>query len=75
MKVRKGSIYRFEACMIDIADRRDNTPANGSLVRVCQPHGCPPPNTMGHCHVETLEGKFIGLVACASLQPYRVGRR
>jgi len=67
MKVRKGRIYRFRACLIDIADRRANTPANGTLVRVCHPHGCPPPNTMGHCHVETLDGEFIGLVACNSL--------
>jgi hypothetical protein len=37
------------------------------VVRVCTPYGCPPPNTMGHCFVETLEGKFIGLVSTASL--------
>lgn len=67
MKVRKGSTYVFRACLIDAVDRRSNTPANGTVVRVCHPHGCPPPGTMGHCHIETLEGKFIGLVACASL--------
>jgi len=71
MKVRKGSVYEFQACLIDVADRRSNTPRNGTLVRVCHPHGCPPPNTMGHCHVETLAGEFIGLVACGSLQPVR----
>ena len=70
MRVRKGSIYQFRASLWDIADRRSNTPTEGSLVRVCHPRGCPPPNTMGHAHVETLEGKFIGLVACASLIPY-----
>jgi hypothetical protein len=32
-----------------------------------QPYGCPKPNTMGHCFVETLDGKFIGLVSTASL--------
>ena len=69
MKVRKGSIYMFRASLWDVADRRSNTPENGTLVRVCHPYGCPPPNTMGHCHVETLDGKFIGLVACASLLP------
>jgi len=69
MKVRKGAVYLFEAAGFDCFDRRENTPANGTLVRVCTPHGCPPPNTMGHCFVETLAGEFIGLVSTASLQP------
>jgi hypothetical protein len=66
-RVRKGAVYVFRACLIDIADRRANTPAEGTLVRVCHPYGCPPPNTMRHCHVETLAGQFIGLVCCGSL--------
>lgn len=68
MKVRKGTTYVFEASGWDIFDRRNNTPQNGTIVRVCHPHGCPPTNTMGHCHVETLNGKFIGLVSCTSLR-------
>jgi hypothetical protein len=67
MRVRKGSIYTFNACGWDVFDRRNNTPTNGTKVRVCAPHGCPSPNTMGHCFVETLDGHFIGLVATASL--------
>ena len=67
MKVRKGGVYRFEACGWDVFDCNSNTPENGTLVRVCHPHGCPAPNTMNHCHVESLEGKFIGLVSCNSL--------
>ncbi|HKV66426.1 MAG TPA: hypothetical protein VJN66_08605 [Rhodanobacteraceae bacterium] len=67
MKVRKGNVYQFNACGWDQFDRRENTPAEGALVRVVAPHGCPPPNTMGHCFVETLGGVFIGLVACNSL--------
>lgn len=67
MRVKKNSVYVFKAAGWDIFDRRDNTPANGSKVRVCHPYGCPPPNTMGHCHVETLDGQFIGLVQTASL--------
>lgn len=74
MRVRKGSVYRFEACLLDVADRRSNTPANGTLVRVCHPYGCPPPNTMNHCHVETLGGQFIGLVCCASLSKPAKGK-
>jgi hypothetical protein len=67
MKVRKGGIYVFKACGWDRFDRKDNTPADGTVVRVCTPHGCPPPNAMGHCFVETLAGKFIGLVCTGSL--------
>jgi hypothetical protein len=68
VRVRKGGIYEFEACGWDIFDRKENTPANGTIVRVCTPHGCPPPNAMNHCFVETLDGKFIGLVSCNSLK-------
>jgi hypothetical protein len=67
MRVRKGQVLVFNAVGWDRFDRRSNTPANGTVVRVCTPYGCPPPNTMGHCFVETLEGKFIGLVSTASL--------
>jgi hypothetical protein len=67
MHVRTGSIYTFKACGWDRFDGRGHTPCDGTLVRVVAPYGCPPPNTLNHCFVETLEGKFIGLVCCASL--------
>jgi len=67
MKVRKGGVYVFKANGFDRFDRRSNTPDDGTVVRVCTPHGCPSPNTMGHCFVETLDGKFIGLVSTGSL--------
>lgn len=67
MRVRKGQILTFRACGWDVIDRRDNTPADGTRVRVCAPYGCPPPNAMNHCFVETLAGQFIGLVSCNSL--------
>lgn len=35
MKVRKGSVYTFKACGWDRFDRRDNTPTDGTRVRVC----------------------------------------
>ena len=69
MKVRKGQVFVFQANGWDRFDRRDNTPEDGTVVRVCTPHGCPPPNTMGHCFVEDMSGKFIGLVSTSSLQP------
>ena len=67
MKVRKNAVYEFHARGWDVFDRKSSIPQDGTLVRVIHPHGCPPPNTMGHCHVETLAGKFVGLVCCGSL--------
>lgn len=70
MRVRVNSIYRFEACLLDRIDARDNTPEPGQIVRVVNLHGCPPANTMGHCHVvNAVTGEFIGLVCTASLEP------
>jgi len=69
MRVRNKQVMIFNAVGFDIIDRRDYNPENGTVVRVCNPYGCPPPNTMGHCYIETLEGKFIGLVSTASLTP------
>jgi len=66
MKVRKGSTYTFDPVLFDRIDPK-TTLKKGDIVRVCHPHGCPAPNTMGHCHVETLDGKFLGLVHCNSL--------
>lgn len=67
MKVRKGQRVRYNPALLDMIDARTNL-KKGDIVRVCHPHGCPPPNTMGHAHVESLEGKFIGLVQTASLE-------
>jgi hypothetical protein len=67
MKVRNGQVLQFKACGWDIYDRHEGTPADGTIVRVCAPYGCPKPNTMGHCYVETLDGRFLGLVHTNSL--------
>jgi hypothetical protein len=66
-KPSSGRVYTFKAAGWDRFDRRENTPADGTKVRKCQPHGCPKNGTMGHCFIEDLDGKFIGLVATASL--------
>jgi hypothetical protein len=68
-KVRKGKTYIFRINGWDLFDRKPYMPENGTQVRVCAPHGCPPPNTMGHAYIETLDGRFLGLVSTASLQP------
>jgi hypothetical protein len=60
MKVRAGQVYEFRAFGWDLIDRRANTPADGTLVRVIRPR-----------FVESLEGRFLGLVNCSSLIPIR----
>lgn len=66
MKVRKNGIYQYNPCMWDILDPK--TPLQGGeSVRVIHPWGCPKPNTMNHAHIESLDGKFLGLVHCNSL--------
>ena len=67
MKVRTGQRVRFNPSMWDKIDPKTNL-KGGEIVRVIKCHGCPPPNTMGHCHVETLDGVFLGLVQTASLE-------
>ena len=67
MKVRTGSKYTFNASAWDIIDRQKYTPEDGTIVRVCQPFGCPKNNTMGQCYIETLEGEFLGMVSTNSL--------
>lgn len=69
MKVRAGSRYVYDPVPLDVIDAR--TPLKkGDVVKVVKLHGCPPPNTMGHCHVEK-DGQFVGLVMCNSLKPLK----
>ena len=68
-KVRTGATYRFLPVGMDIYSPAHTGLERGTLVRVVKLHGCPPPNTMGHAHVETLAGEFAGLVLCNSLMP------
>ena len=44
------------------------SPNQTGLLEAAAPYGCPPPNIMGHCFVETLQGEFIGLVQTTSLE-------
>lgn len=66
MKVKTNKIYVYDPVPMDIYDAR-TTLINGDLVKVIKLPGCPPPNTMDHCHVEDINGKFRGLVCCNSL--------
>jgi len=66
MKVRAGCKYRYNPVLLDACDPRTGL-VKGDVVKVVKPRGCPPPNTMGHCHVEK-DGRFVGLVCCNSLE-------
>jgi|LakMenEpi03Aug12_release.lakeMendotaPanAssembly.Ray.scaffolds.fasta_scaffold3148846_1 hypothetical protein len=67
MKVRNGGIYKYIPCVWDTIDPKTNL-KEGDIVKVFHPYGCPKPNTMGCCHVETIDsGDFIGLVSTDSL--------
>lgn len=65
-KVKVGKEYIYQPVIMDVCDPKTNLKA-GDKVKVVNQRGCPPANTMGHCHVE-FEGKFVGLVHCNSLQ-------
>lgn len=75
-KVRTGSTYVYNPVGMDIYDPKTNLKA-GDLVVVVKKLGCPPPNTMGHCHVEKIlhngngQRVFAGLVLTNSLTKYK----
>lgn len=60
--------YVFQPVGMDVFDPA-NTAVAGQTVRVVNLFGCPPANTMGHCHiVDAAQGDFLGLVMCNSLR-------
>ncbi len=71
-RVRVGQVYEWRPVPLDQWDnRRAVTLQEGDQVRVVNCVGCPKANTMGHCFVETLDCRFVGLVCTNSLQPLR----
>ena len=67
MKVRANSKYVYNAAGYDRVDPKATGLTNGDVVTVVKLIGCPPPNTMGHAHVNGPDGKFAGLVDTLSL--------
>lgn len=71
MRVKAGAFYRFTPNLLDqihqCADLRPD-----AVVQVVRLRGCPPPNTMGQCHVNGPDGRFAGMVSCNSLTPVKV---
>ncbi len=68
MRVRKNGLYTFHANAIDMVWRQHHSAENGQRVRVIQLPSAPPPNTMGHAHIEDASsGVFLGIVSTGSL--------
>lgn len=65
-KVRAGKSYIYNPVGMDIWDSRVIDINPGDIVTVVKLHGCPPPNTMGMCHISA-DGRFAGLVLTNSL--------
>lgn len=77
-RVTNGRTYRYVPASWDRVDPPYGEHLRlftaGDIVRAISLPGCPPANTMGHCHIETLDGQFAGLVCCASLESVKGGR-
>jgi hypothetical protein len=43
----------------------------GDIVKVVNLPGCPKNNTMDHSYVQSLDGKFLGMVSNGSLTPVK----
>ena len=68
MKVRTGNCYSYDPVGMDICDPPYGNPKKGDKLKVVKLNGCPPPNTMGMCHVNFADtGEFAGLVCTNSL--------
>lgn len=66
-KVRVGNWYIYKPVGMDIWDPCTDL-KTGEKVKVVNKFGCPRANTIGHCYVDNVEGKFKGLVLCNSLE-------
>jgi hypothetical protein len=68
MRVKAGKIYKFVPVLMDrILDHGAINLPEGTQVRVINLPSAPPCNTMGQCHIEHLDGTFIGMVCTNSL--------
>ena len=65
-RVRVGSLYTFRPVFIDRIDGRVPI-VSGTFVRVINLPNAPKANVMNHCHIESLDGNFLGMVHVNSL--------
>lgn len=65
-RVTVGRTYQFSRegfdCLWSHCDAQE-----GQVVRVVNLPGAPRANTMGHCHIETVRGEFLGMCDVRSL--------
>jgi hypothetical protein len=67
IKVRAGQVWIYRPSSWDLVDPPYDVHPGDRVIVVKLP-GCPPPGTMGHCHVNNANtGHFAGLVCLASL--------
>lgn len=67
-RVRHGMKRFYRPVPLDQYDPPHGNPQPGDALTVVKLNGCPPPGTMGMCHVNFTEtGKFAGLVCVNSL--------
>lgn len=68
MRVKAGKVYQYDPVPMDrfFSHGAIDLP-KGTQVRVVNLPSCPPCNTMGQCHIEHLDGTFIGMVCTNSL--------
>jgi hypothetical protein len=67
-KVIVGKVYKFVFNnLLDKVDSKADV-KEGDVVRVVNLSGAPKANTMGQCYIETLDGKFLGMVSNQNLE-------
>ena len=71
-KVKVNRLYRYQPALYDLSNPPYGANAGllkpGDTVKVVNMYGCPPANSMGHCHIENPEtGDLLGLVQTVSL--------
>lgn len=70
MRVKVGKVYLFKPVLLDrIHDAGAINLPEDTKVRVVNLPSAPKCNTMGQCHIEHLDGTFIGMVSTNSLIP------
>jgi hypothetical protein len=68
MRVRVNSLYVYDPVPLDLIHRCAHA-KKGDTVRVINLRGAPKANTMGQCHIQSVDGEFLGMVSTNSLQP------
>lgn len=74
-RVVVGRVYEYHRAGFDLFDPKTPVIQAGTMVRVVNLPGCPKANAMGQCHVNDVDGRFLGMVDTSSLQTVRASSR